>query len=75
MSKEEVNKEVKELEEQIASLKNKKNEIESKYTFKGIYQKVAGRNNLLKSLQKADLPDGKKYDQAVEIIKDFGSKL
>jgi aspartokinase-like uncharacterized kinase len=63
-------------EEQIKSLKDAKKELENKFTFVGLYGKVAGRKNILRDLQQnKDLSDANKFEKAVEILDGYVSEL
>lgn len=76
MAKQNVTKDIENLEQQIKDLKEQKKDLESKYTFKGLYKKVCGRDNILRELKDDEtINDVEKFSKAIETIKTFVSEF
>lgn len=70
--KKDVATEIAEKEEQIKKLKAEKKELEEKYTFKGLYTKLAGRKNILTELRDdKESKDSEKVNKAIELLNEF----
>lgn len=58
--------------EAIKSLKAEIKDIDSKFTFSGLYSKVAGRNNVLTEIRdNTKLSDKEKYGKSLEALRNF----
>lgn len=60
-----------EKEELIKKLKAEKKDLEEKYTFKGLYTKLAGRKNILVDIRDSDSDDAEKVENAIAVLKGF----
>lgn len=68
--------EVEKLEQQIKEAKKQLKALKQDFTFRGLYRKLSGRDNILRELKKdKSLEDVEKYDKAVEIIIAFAQEL
>lgn len=56
-------------------LKEEIKEIENKFTFKGLYQSISGRKNILKPIQNSNESDIVKFEMGIKTIKSYLNDL
>lgn len=65
-------KDIEKLAQEIAQKKQELKDLQNKYTFKGLYSEVCGRNNILREIQERDdLTDSEKREEALNVLHEY----